>query len=460
MTRAANPAVGVPRSTAVTNGVPEVTNAVDPRSLPNPAVADPSRRLNNAAANPRAPLAGAHDPGLPQNTGTNPRGINSRGSQPTAIDAQGRPSPGRLNAANNPRARLNPGDPRNRFVSANNPRGRLIPSGPRGAQRAFNDPRTRLQGLDIRSRVTEAHDFRRTLLEHRRMNFLARTQLPVRPYFGQRGFTGVPPVGETRYVTNEMVFHVGSDVPRARVEAAMRRHGMTLAATESMSLTGGTMFHVRVAGGKPLTDVVRDLEAEQIGLAQPNYVFHLMRDASTPGSEPVATVSGEADAQALAPAAAEPPQDTTLAARPAAKGDPGQYVVNKLKLGDAHRVATGNNVLVAVIDSKIDAKHPDLAGSIVEQYDATGRNNKPDTHGTGMAGAIAAQRKLLGVAPGAKILAINAFSSDGSDSPQATSKHILAGLEYAIKRGARVIIMSFAGPYDPVLQLAMKKARE
>jgi subtilisin family serine protease len=187
-------------------------------------------------------------------------------------------------------------------------------------------------------------------------------------------------------------------------------------------------------------------------------VFHLMRDVTTPGGEPAATVSGEADAPA--PAAAEPPQDTTLAARPAATGDPSQYVVNKLKLGDAHRVATGNNVLVAVIDSKIDAKHPDLAGAIVEQYDATGRNNKPDTHGTGMAGAIAAQRKLLGVAPGAKILAINAFSSDGSDSPQATTKHILAGLEYAIKRGARVINMSFAGPYDPVLQLAMKKARE
>ena len=77
-----------------------------------------------------------------------------------------------------------------------------------------------------------------------------------------------------------------------------------------------------------------------------------------------------------------------------------------------------------------------------------------------MAGAIAAQRKLLGVAPGAKILAINAFSPDANDSPQATTKHILAGLEYAIKRGARVINMSFAGPYDPVLQLAMKKARE
>ena len=35
----------------------------------------------------------------------------------------------------------------------------------------------------------------------------------------------------------------------------MRRHGMTLAATESMSLTGGTMFHVRVAGSKAMAAV-------------------------------------------------------------------------------------------------------------------------------------------------------------------------------------------------------------
>ena len=134
--------------------------------------------------------------------------------------------------------------------------------------------------------------------------------------------------------------------------------------------------------------------------------------------------------------------------------------MGKLNLGEVHRVATGSNVLVAVIDSEIDVKHPDLADAIVEQFDAVGRPDKPHTHGTGMAGAIAAQRQLMGVAPGAKILAIHAFSPDAGKSPQATTKHILAGLEYAIKKGARVINMSFAGPYDPMLQLAMKKARD
>jgi subtilisin family serine protease len=46
------------------------------------------------------------------------------------------------------------------------------------------------------------------------------------------------------------------------------------------------------------------------------------------------------------------------------------------------------------------------------------------------------------------------------ESPQATTQHILAGLEWAIGKGARVINMSFAGPYDPMLQLAMKSAHD
>ena len=45
-------------------------------------------------------------------------------------------------------------------------------------------------------------------------------------------------------------------------------------------------------------------------------------------------------------------------------------------------------------------------------------------------------------------------------SPQATTRHIIAGLEWALNKGARIINMSFAGPYDPMLALAIKKASE
>jgi Subtilase family len=271
-------------------------------------------------------------------------------------------------------------------------------------------------------------DYVRRQPAHREAILAARSRLPFRPLPGERGFTGVPPTGETRFVSNEMVFRVGANVSPQAVDAAVRRLGLSTVATQESGLTGGTLYHLRVADGRQVAEVVRALEAENIGVASPNYVYRVQ-------------------------------QDPNLAARTVA-GDPGQYVVSKLRLPETHRVATGSNVLVAVIDSAIDLSHPDLTGAVVEQFDAVGRKDRPHVHGTGMAGAIAARRKLLGVAPSARILAVHAFSPEANESAQATTRHIIAGLEWAIKKGARVINMSFAGPYDPMLQLAMKNARE
>ena len=277
--------------------------------------------------------------------------------------------------------------------------------------------------LGKQTTLVERHKLR---LDHRREILTARLRLPHRPLPGERGFTGVPPAGETRFVATEMVFQVGSNVSRQALDNAMRRLGLSTIASQTVGLTGGTLLHLRLADGRAVADVVRALEAENIGIAQPNYVYQLRQDAN-------------------------------LAARGNA-GDASQYVVSKMRLGEAHRVATGSNVLVAVINSAIDIKHPDLAGAVVEQFSAVGRPEKPHVHGTGMVGAIAAHSRLLGVAPKAKILAVQAFSADSRQSPEATTRQIIAGLEWAIGKGARVINMSFAGPHDPMLQLAMKNA--
>jgi hypothetical protein len=252
--------------------------------------------------------------------------------------------------------------------------------------------------------------------------------IPRRPLIGERGFTGVPPAGETRFLTNEMVFHVPANVSPQTVDALARRLNLSTVATHSFNLSGGTLFRFRIPDGRPVGDVIHALESENIGVAQPNYVFRLQQDA-------------------------------TLAARNGT-GDPTQYVVSKLRLLDVHRIAIGSNVPVAVIDSEIDGRHPELAGAVVEEFDAIGNHDRPHAHGTGMAGAIAAHRRLIGVAPGVHILAIHAFSSNGNDSAEATSEHILAGIDWAIQKGAKIINMSFAGPDDPMLQLALQKARD
>lgn len=259
--------------------------------------------------------------------------------------------------------------------------------------------------------------------------FMGRNGLPHRLMPGEAGFTGVPERGETRYLSREMMVHVGADVPPEVLDAAARRLGMTAIETSNLALSGGRLVHFRLPNGGDVSGAIRTLESENIGIAQPNYVFELQQDATTAAMEP--------------------------------KGDPAQYVIDKLHLRDAHALATGANVTIAVIDSRVDAAHPDLAGSIAAQFDAVGGgNDNPDEHGTGMTGAIAAHRRLLGVAPRVRILAIHAFSPDAQHPQQATTQSIIAGIDWAISKGARVINMSFAGPYDPLLQMALKKARE
>jgi subtilisin family serine protease len=104
-------------------------------------------------------------------------------------------------------------------------------------------------------------------------------------------------------------------------------------------------------------------------------------------------------------------------------------------------------------------KHPDLDGDIAEQYDAVGAADEPHSHGTGMAGAIASHRRLMGIAPAARIYAVHAFSS-GAASAESTTFNILKGLEWASDKGVRVINMSFAGPRDPSIERALKSAHD
>jgi type VII secretion-associated serine protease mycosin len=137
----------------------------------------------------------------------------------------------------------------------------------------------------------------------------------------------------------------------------------------------------------------------------------------------------------------------------------GQWHLKFLKVAQAHRVTQGAGVTVAVIDTGVDAGHPDLAGAVVAGTDLTttpagSRDGRTDLdgHGTAMAGLIAARgrggaRGALGIAPKAKILPIRVADSlapSNTDSP--------AAIAWAVSHGADVISMSFAGrdPSDEV----------
>src|SRR6478752_3609581 len=293
-----------------------------------------------------------------------------------------------------------------------------------GQPRGFTnrDPRLRaVNGATSQMRQTQR-------FTHRSEMLAIRARMPTYPLPGERNFTGIPPVAETRFVTTEMVCQWGPDITQARIEEVARQHNLDIVGIQRSVLTGGTRVHFIINGNRPARDVVRAMEAEQI-ISQPNYIYEAV--------------------QATEPAAAD-----------SASGSAEQYAANKLHLAEAHKIATGKGVTVAVIDSEIDRAHPEFNNTIAEEFDAVGKPDKPHTHGTGMAGAIASQSRLMGVAPGARTLAVHAFSTSTQQSPQATTQAIIAGLEWALNKGARVINMSFAGPYDPMLTLAMKKASE
>ena len=269
---------------------------------------------------------------------------------------------------------------------------------------------------------------------HRSEIFAVRARMPVYPLPGERNFTGVPPPSETRYVRTEMVCQFGPDVTPEAIAETARRHNLTIIATQRSALTGATLVQFAIGGNRGTADVVRAMEAERI-VAQPNYVYLLGQAAAAP--QPAAAQSG------------------------ASNNEHQQYVANKLRLAEVHKIATGKGVTVAVIDSEIDRAHPEITKSIGERFDAVGKPDEPHLHGTGMAGAIASQDRLIGVAPGARTLAVHAFSTGAAQqSPQATTQSIVAGIEWALSKGARIINMSFAGPQDPFLAQHLKKASE
>jgi len=244
---------------------------------------------------------------------------------------------------------------------------------------------------------------------------------------GGGGGGGMPPRGERRFVPDEVITAFSANATPQAIEQLARRHNLTQLETQNLPLLGNTYYRWRINGRRPVGDLVGAIEDERIvASVQPNYVFTLQEDA------------------------AKVPQTGQSYAE--------QYVLGKLQVEEAHRVATGKTIAIALIDSEIDAKNPNLGGAIVKNFDALGGDDKPHQHGTAMAGAIAAHGKILGIAPSAQLLAARAF--DEAHDSKGTSFAIYKSLQWAADNGARVVNMSFAGPADPTLHRMLAAAAE
>ena len=140
-----------------------------------------------------------------------------------------------------------------------------------------------------------------------------------------------------------------------------------------------------------------------------------------------------------------------------------QYFNQLLKLPEAHKLAGKKKVSVAVIDTGLDANHPELKNRIKGSYNAINPINAPkaDFHGTHVAGIIAGEKNNgiggYGINPGAEIISIDIFNRD----LYATDYSVAEGILQAIKKKVKVINMSFGSYYSsPIIEAAVEKARK
>ncbi|KEZ48998.1 S8 family serine peptidase [Metabacillus indicus] len=113
---------------------------------------------------------------------------------------------------------------------------------------------------------------------------------------------------------------------------------------------------------------------------------------------------------------------------------------------------TGKGIKVAVIDTGVDYTHPDLKGNFKKYkgYDFVDDDNDPQEtpkgdprgeetiHGTHVAGTVAANGGIKGVAPDAQLLGYRVLGPGGSGS----TEDVIAGIEQAVEDGADVMNLS------------------
>ncbi|MFD4601114.1 type VII secretion-associated serine protease mycosin [Streptomyces sp. NPDC058464] len=159
-----------------------------------------------------------------------------------------------------------------------------------------------------------------------------------------------------------------------------------------------------------------------------------------------------------------------------------QWGLSALHLDEAWQTTKGKGITVAVLDTGVEADHPDLAGNVLTAKDMIGFGAGPGDrdwarHGTAMAGIIAGHGHgvgngdgVMGVAPEAKILPVRVILEDGDSArgkARSTRGNALAeGIRWAADHGADVINLSLGDDSDSAhpepsedeaIQYALKK---
>ncbi|HSK94558.1 MAG TPA: S8 family serine peptidase [Candidatus Angelobacter sp.] len=218
----------------------------------------------------------------------------------------------------------------------------------------------------------------------------------------------------------------------ARGLEVARSRGLGVVA--ELGVPGAVHASVLSTEGRAVEAVVAELSADPaVEIAEPNYVVRLADEGS-----------GE-----TAVAVNDP--DTS-----------GQYSLDRMRVRDAWSLSKGASNKIAVLDTGVQANHPDLVGRVLPGYNfVSNTTNAADDngHGTWVAGIIASNANdgygIAGVSWTDKILPVKIMNSNGTG----TSSALTSGIIWAADQGAHVINMSVGGfPFSTIVENAVNYA--
>ena len=136
-----------------------------------------------------------------------------------------------------------------------------------------------------------------------------------------------------------------------------------------------------------------------------------------------------------------------------------------LRADSTYAGVDGSGVGVAVLDTGVYARHPDLVNNFEVWFDAVKNGNQwstnlgdtnpadtsdPDGHGTHVSGTAASSNPAIGVATAAKLIDVRVLPADNESQP--SWDPLLSGLDWVLQNHARynilVVNMSLGNPYD------------
>ena len=219
---------------------------------------------------------------------------------------------------------------------------------------------------------------------------------------------------------------------RERLARAIARdHGLTFVDGWPMPMIGVDCFIMAVPDNRSTSAAVDELS----------------RDAKVAWAEPVQLYQAQGGNASH--------NDPLFAAQPAARD---------WDLADLHRTATGRGIRIAVIDSGIEASHPDLAGQLlINRNFVAGQNEVAEDHGTGVAGIIAAKSDngigIAGIAPGARLLGLRAcWQQRPGEATVCDGLSLAKAIYFAASQNVDIINLSLSGPDDRLLRALLEAA--